>query len=204
MRKNLIIFIFFISTITFWGQFGKNKVQYKNYEWYYIKNKFWYYFTLDGKNIAEFTANIAEKSFTEDIQESLLIYEVYNRIPILGGINFPKNDFSRKLNATGFHILGTGELVDSPGTVLKNRVSYTILRGDYSQFRPCHSPWTLSCSYSGYALWRFYSKNYFKGITLQLPLWYHEGMGSCHVVGIRIPICYDWMLPLWYFQIFTD
>ena len=45
--------------------FGKNKVQYTDFSWYYIQSShFDVYFTEGGDYIADFTADVAESSYT--------------------------------------------------------------------------------------------------------------------------------------------
>ncbi|MEZ4762380.1 MAG: hypothetical protein R3C26_03960 [Calditrichia bacterium] len=64
--------------------FGKNKVIYKDFEWYYIQSKhFDIYFYEGGQEIAEFTAEIAESAYVQlqrdfrfDIRERIVFYYI--------------------------------------------------------------------------------------------------------------------------------
>ena len=48
-----------LSTSSF-AQFGKNKVQYKDFTWYYIQtDHFDIYLTQDGPKLAEFAAKVS-------------------------------------------------------------------------------------------------------------------------------------------------
>ncbi len=54
----------FIPSILF-GQFGKNKVQYKDFDWYYIQtDHFDIYFSQTGESLAEFTSKAAEEALS--------------------------------------------------------------------------------------------------------------------------------------------
>ena len=72
-----ILFLFFFPAVMF-AQFGKNKVQYKDYNWYYIQtDHFDIYFSKNGETLAEFTSKIAENSLAS-IQRSFN-YKINNR-----------------------------------------------------------------------------------------------------------------------------
>ena len=80
MLKNILktmLFIFAAQTVLF-AQFGKNKVQYKYFDWYYIQTShFDIYFTNNGETLAEFTAFASEDALMK-IQDSF-DYSVNNR-----------------------------------------------------------------------------------------------------------------------------
>ena len=60
MFKRIFIIICLFSTIGF-AQFGKNKVQYKEFTWYYIQSThFDIYFSQEGPVLTEFAAQAAE------------------------------------------------------------------------------------------------------------------------------------------------
>ncbi|MEJ2104845.1 MAG: hypothetical protein P8X47_09750, partial [Ignavibacteriaceae bacterium] len=89
----LIIKIFaftFLFQILLFAQFGKNKVQYKYFDWYYVQTKhFDVYFANDGETLAEFTTHVAEDALSK-IQESFK-YSINNRITII--VYNSQNDF---------------------------------------------------------------------------------------------------------------
>ena len=65
-----ILTITFLLQIGLFAQFGKNKVQYKYFDWYYVQTKhFDIYFSNDGETLAEFTVHAAEDALSK-IQES--------------------------------------------------------------------------------------------------------------------------------------
>ncbi|HKB87100.1 MAG TPA: hypothetical protein VKD08_13065, partial [Ignavibacteriaceae bacterium] len=60
-KTKLFIGIILILPSLAFAQFGKNKVQYKDFTWYYIQSDhFDIYFTNGGDNLAEFTSKEAE------------------------------------------------------------------------------------------------------------------------------------------------
>src|SRR3972149_4979973 len=62
--------------------YGKNKVQYKNFDWQYIQtNHFDIYFSQNGYELAEFTAEAAEDAY-ESIRK-ILRYDINNRVPFV-------------------------------------------------------------------------------------------------------------------------
>ena len=62
-------------------QFGKNRIQYRNFDWKIVKTaNFEIYFYQDGNQLANLTAQYAESEF--DRITELLGYTPYNRIKI--------------------------------------------------------------------------------------------------------------------------
>ena len=72
MKIFLRIFaLILFAQVCLFAQFGKNKVQYKYFDWYYVQTKhFDIYFANGGETLAEFTTHIAEDALSK-IQESL-------------------------------------------------------------------------------------------------------------------------------------
>jgi len=59
----IAIFSLFILLQTGYAQFGKNKIQYKNFDWHYIQSKhFDVYYYQGGEKLAEFAAEVAEEA----------------------------------------------------------------------------------------------------------------------------------------------
>ena len=61
--KIIIILFTFFNTLS--GQsFGKNKVQYRDFEWSYIQTPhFDIYFYGDNQDLAEFTSSVSEEAY---------------------------------------------------------------------------------------------------------------------------------------------
>src|SRR5258708_39452761 len=72
--------------------FGKNKVEYKNFEWWFVQSgHFDVYFSQGGDYLAAFTADEAESAYVA-ISKSFR-YQVTNRIPIV--VYNSHNDFQQ-------------------------------------------------------------------------------------------------------------
>lgn len=172
---NLFVIILLSLSLQLFAQFGQNKVQYKDFEWFYIQTKhFDIYFTSDGKKIAEFTAKAAEDAI-ESIQKSF-DYLVNNRITLI--IYNSHNDF-QETNTTGSYL---GQGVGGFTEPFKNRVVFPF-EGSYKKFRHVihhelvHA--VMQDMLYGGSLQNIIAKN----ITLQLPHWYHEGMAEYQASG---------------------
>lgn len=170
-----IFFLLFISAINLFPQFGKNKVQYKDFSWYYIQtNHFDIYFSQEGKTLTEFTAKIAEESI-ESIQKSF-DYSVNNRITII--IFNSTNDF-QETNVIDSYL---PEGIEGFTELFKNRVVIQF-HGSYQQFEHLihhelvHA--VINDMFYGGSLQNIISNN----ITLDLPIWFNEGMAEYQALG---------------------
>ena len=107
--------------------FGKNKVQYTEFEWYYIQSDhFDIYFNIGGEYIANFTADVAESSYTQ-ISKSFR-YQITNRIPII--VYNSHNEFQQTNVVNSYLEEGIGGVTE----LFKNRVVLPF-EGDYKKFR---------------------------------------------------------------------
>ncbi|MCO6474033.1 MAG: PD40 domain-containing protein [Melioribacteraceae bacterium] len=170
MRK-LVFFSFFIfTTSSVVAQFGKNKVQYKDFEWMYIQtNHFDIYFSEEGRDIAEFTANVAEEAL-ENIMSDLN-YEINNRISLI--VYNSHNDFTETNTTQGYLSQGIGGFTEP----FKNRVVFPF-EGDYQKFWHVISHELVHAVMRDMLYGGTVQNIIAKNITLQLPLWYHEGMAE--------------------------
>ena len=122
-----ILILVFIVQISLLAQFGKNKVQYKYFDWYYIQTKhFDIYFSNKGEILAEFTAHAAEDALAK-IQESFN-YSINNRVTVI--IYNSQNDF-QETNVTDSYL---SEGIEGFTELFKNRVVVQY-HGSYKQFR---------------------------------------------------------------------
>ncbi|MDQ3193956.1 MAG: biopolymer transporter Tol [Bacteroidota bacterium] len=150
--------------------FGQNKVQYKKFDWKYIKTKhFDIYFSQNGEQLAEFTAHISEnslKNLTENID-----YKISNRIPIV--VYNSHNDFQQNNVVDEYLPEGVGGVTE----LFKNRVNVPF-EGDYEKFRHVIHHELLHAfmndMYYGGSIQNIISKN----ISLYFPLWFSEGMAE--------------------------
>ncbi len=174
MKIRIIILILTIfCTLQIFSQqanFGKNKVQYKKFEWSYIQTAhFDIYFYQSGKDIALFTTTAAESAYAS-ISKSFK-YQINNRIPIM--VYNSHNDF-QQTNVIGEYLEeGVGGVTE----LFKNRVVLPF-EGDYKQFRHVihhelvHA--VINDMFYGGSIQSIISNN----ITLQLPLWFNEGIAE--------------------------
>ncbi|MFN0156599.1 MAG: peptidase MA family metallohydrolase [Bacteroidota bacterium] len=152
------------------GLFGKNKVQYKKFNWSFIQSDhFDVYFSDGGEYLAEFTAVASESAYTS-ISKSFR-YHIVNRIPIV--VYNSHNDF-QQTNVIGEYLEeGIGGVTE----LFKNRVVIPF-EGDYKKFRHVihhelvHA--IINDMFYGGSIQSIISNN----ITLQLPLWFNEGLAE--------------------------
>lgn len=170
-----LLFIFLLTAIQIFAQFGQNKVQYKEFDWYYIQTKhFDIYFSSQGKKIAEFASKAAEDAL--DKLQNNFDYLINNRITLI--IYNSHNDFQETNTTYSYLGQGTGGFTEP----FKNRVVLPF-EGSYDKFRHVihhelvHA--VMSDMLYGGSLQNIIAKN----ITLQLPLWYHEGMAEYQSSG---------------------
>ena len=174
-KKIFIVIIFIFASVQVFGQFGKNKVQYKDFNWFYIQtNHFDIYFPQGGEKIAEFAASSAEESLSA-IQKSFN-YTINNRIPLI--LYKSTNDF-QETNVTDETLEeGIGGFTE----IFKNRVVLPF-DGNYAHFRHVihHelSHAVINDMFYGGSLQNVISK----GISIQLPLWFNEGLAEYESLG---------------------
>ncbi|TSA26867.1 MAG: biopolymer transporter Tol [Ignavibacteriales bacterium] len=163
--KTITIYIFF-STALF-AQFGQNKVNYKDTEWFYIQTKhFDIYFTVGGEKIAEFTASASEDALS-GIQKDLN-YQLNNRVSLI--VYNSHNDFQETNVTDEYTGKGTGGFTEP----FKNRVVFPF-EGSYKKFQHViahelvHA--VMRDMYFGGTIQNIIAK----GITLQVPTWFMEG-----------------------------
>lgn len=170
-----IFSLILLVQMSLFAQFGKNKVQYKYFDWYYIQTKhFDVYFTNNGETLAEFTAHAAENALSK-IQESFR-YSINNRITII--VYNSQNDF-QETNVTDFYL---SEGIEGFTELFKNRVVVQF-HGSYKQFRHLihheliHA--VMNDMFYGGSLQNIIANN----ITIQIPLWFSEGMAEYQALG---------------------
>lgn len=155
---------------TVFAQFGQNRVTYKNYDWFFIQTKhFDIYFAQESSKIAEFTAHTAEKA-VEEIQEDL-DYQINNRISII--LYNSHNDFQETNTTDGYLSQGIGGFTEP----FKNRVVFPF-EGDYEKFAHVTKHELVHAVMRDLLYGGTVQNIIQKGITLQLPTWYHEGMAE--------------------------
>ncbi len=157
------------------GQFGKNKIHIKDYDWYYIQTKhFDIYFSQDGETLTEFTAKSAEDAIAS-IQNTLN-YKLKNRVTII--IYNSQNAF-QETNVIDQYL---SEGIQGFTELFKNRVVIQFT-GSYKQYRHLiHHELThavMNDMFYGGSIQNIISNN----ISLQFPLWFSEGLAEYEALG---------------------
>jgi len=170
-----IFALIFLTQVCLFAQFGKNKVQYKYFDWYYVQTKhFDIYFANGGETLAEFTTHIAEDALSK-IQESFK-YSINNRVTVI--VYNSQNDF-QETNVTDTYL---SEGIEGFTELFKNRVVVQF-HGSYKQFRHLihhelvHA--VMNDMFYGGSLQNIIANN----ITVQIPSWFSEGMAEYQALG---------------------
>ena len=150
--------------------FGKNKVQYKKFQFSYIQSAhFDVYFSEGGEGIAAFAALSAESAYVRI--SKLFRYQVVNRIPLI--IYNSHNEFQQTNVISEYLEEGIGGVTE----LFKNRVVIPY-EGDYAKFRHVihhelvHA--VVNDMFYGGSIQNILANN----ISLQLPLWFNEGIAE--------------------------
>ncbi len=177
MKKNKInkfiyIFLFtFLILFTFknevFAQFGKNKVQYEEYEWKYLQTKnFNIYYHKDGYYLANYTAIEAEKALLRI--ENELNYDLKTKIAFV--VFNSHNQFQQNNIIQSFLSEGVGGVTQ----LYKNNIVIPF-QGDYKQFQHVifhelvHG--VINDKFHGGTLQTSLANNGFF-----IPLWLNEGL----------------------------
>jgi Tol biopolymer transport system component len=157
------------------GDFGENKVRYKDFDWYYIQtNHFDIYFSQGGEYLADFTAAAAESAYT--MLSKSLRYQLNNRVPII--VYNSHNDFQQTNVVSEYLEEGIGGVTEQ----FKNRVNVPF-EGSYKQFRHVIHHELLHAfvndMFYGGSVQSMISNN----IRLELPMWFNEGLAEYESLG---------------------
>jgi len=178
LRFSFVVFLILMLLAPLSGQaqyFGKNKVQYTDFEWYYIQSQhFDVYYSNDGYDLAAFTAKAAEEALIS-IQKTLN-FQISARIPFI--VYNSHNDF-QQTNVVGSYLEeGIGGVTE----LFKNRVIIPF-EGNYSQFRHVIHHELVHAVINE----MFYGGSLQAAVTnriqLILPLWMNEGLAEYEALG---------------------
>ncbi|HEY4612812.1 MAG TPA: biopolymer transporter Tol, partial [Bacteroidota bacterium] len=155
--------------------YGKNKVQYKNFEWNYIQtDHFDIYFSQDGYELAVFAADAAEDAYAS--LRKLFRYDINARISWV--IYNSHNEFQQTNVLDEYLEEGIGGVTE----LFKNRVVVPFT-GDYRLFRHVihHelSHAVFNDMYYGGSIQSIISSR----TPLVLPGWFNEGMAEYAALG---------------------
>jgi len=171
----ILMSVFMISGHGLAQGFGKNKVQYREFNWRYIQTKhFDVYYYDDSKGLAEFAADVAESSYVA--LKKNFRYDLESRVPII--IYNGANDFQQ----TNVTLSDIGESVGGFTEIFKNRVALPF-QGSYEDFRHViHHELTHAVTFQ-----MFYGGGVGAAVTgmarFQIPLWLAEGLAEYESLG---------------------
>jgi Tol biopolymer transport system component len=174
MRRFILIILIFcgiaVETDAQNSVFGKNKIQYKDFRWQYIQtDHFDIYFSQNGYDLAQFTANASEAAYSSI--KKLLRYEINNRISFV--VYNSHNEFQQTNVVAEYMEEGIGGVTE----LFKNRVVIPF-EGSYGQFRHVihhelvHA--VLNDMFYGGTIQSLISSK----APVQLPMWMNEGIAE--------------------------
>ncbi len=165
-----IVLVLFGAAPTF-AQFGKNKVQYRDFDWKFIQSDNFdvYYYDEEGLNLATFTANVAELALLS--VEETLQFRLPDRVSIV--VYLSKNDF-QQTNVVGAYMPeGVGGVTE----LYKNRIVVPF-EGEWEKFRHVihhelvHA--VLNEKFYGGSVQNLIANN----VQVELPIWMNEGLAE--------------------------
>jgi len=152
--------------------FGKNRVQYKEFVWqFYRQKKFDTYFYVGGKNLAEFATNIADKRITQ--LESYFGYNFQKRIIFLIYNNmsdFRQSNVGFISSSDQYNIGGTTRIVD-------NKV-FIYYDGDHVRFQKQIYGAIAEVMANEMLYGSDFTAKMTNSTLLTLPEWYYKGLIS--------------------------
>ncbi|WP_457566701.1 peptidase MA family metallohydrolase [Caldithrix abyssi] len=168
-RMHLIILILLTALSMAFAQFGQNKVQYKNFKWYYIQSEhFDVYFYKGGYRLATYVANIAESSYVDLRQD--FDYELSKRVMII--VYNSHNDFQQTNVIDQFLPEGVGGVTE----LYKNRVVLPF-EGSYAQLQHVvHHE--LVHAVMNDMLYGGSLQSIISGQVVPVPTWFAEGLAE--------------------------
>jgi Tol biopolymer transport system component len=152
-------------------QFGKNKVQYRKFDWKYIQTNHFdiYFYDKAGENLAKFSAQVCEDALQQI--EDHWRYKINNRIPII--IYLSHNDFQQTNVVSEYLPEGVGGVTE----LFKNRVNVPY-EGDWEKFRHVlhhelvHA--VINDKFYGGTLQSLMTNN----VRFYMPIWMNEGLAE--------------------------
>lgn len=152
-------------------EFGKNKVQYREFDWKFIQSANFdiYYYDRSGLNLATFTAHVAEEAL-HSVQQTVR-FAITDRISII--VYNSKNDFQQTNVISAYMPEGVGGVTE----LYKNRIVVPF-EGEWEKFRHVihhelvHA--VLNDKFYGGSVQSLISNN----IQVELPIWMNEGLAE--------------------------
>ncbi|MDD4052086.1 MAG: LpqB family beta-propeller domain-containing protein, partial [candidate division Zixibacteria bacterium] len=181
--------------------FGKNKVQYRNFEWQYIQSDhFDLYFYDNGYDLAAYSAKELEKAY--DIVTSQLKYYARSRLPVF---IYNSHDDFQQTNITWGDV---PEGVEGFTEAFKKRIVVHFM-GSYEDFRHLlHHELTHAVIYD-YLYGEFFKAFLTPNRLFNLPTWFAEGYAEYSSNGgwtqsadmaVRDATIHEYLQPLDYME----
>jgi len=174
-RIIVFILLFLSGILQSYAQFGKNKVQYRKFDWKYMQTiHFDIYFYDDAKQLANLCAVQAEKSLASI--ENLLNYKMEKRVPII--IYNSKNEF-QQTNIIGQYMPeGIGGVTE----LYKNRVVIPYL-GDLKQFEHVIHHELVHAVLNNMFMGGTFQTAVSTNSVREIPIWMNEGLAEFESIG---------------------
>lgn len=171
----LLLFSLLLMVPASSAQFGKNKVQYENWEWFYLETaNFDIYFYEGADDIARFAAVEAERALAQVSRE--FRYEVTEKIPFI--VYKSHNDFQSTNTTSGLLPEGVGGFTE----FLKHRVVVPF-EGTYDQFRHVIHHELVHAVMFEMLYGRSLASMMGRQASLRVPLWFSEGLAEYASTG---------------------
>ncbi|MFW6328413.1 MAG: TolB family protein [Bacteroidota bacterium] len=162
--------------------FGKNRVQYNDFYWqYYRYERFDTYFNQDGRELAEYTTEVAEReitrleSFFDYSLEQRVIFLIYNKLS-----DFRQSNIGLVTGKDEYNVGGVTQ-------VNKNKV-FLFFEGDYEKFDEQISAAIAEVIINEMLYGSAIRENVTNSTLISLPEWYISGLISYVSVGWNIRI----------------
>ena len=161
-------YIILIFIIPIYAQFGKNIVQYKSFDWYYIQTQYFDIYYYDTDINAQYVAKESEAAY--DIISNAIGWDLNNRVAII--IYNSHNDFQQTNVIDMYMPEGVGGVTE----LYKNRVVIPY-DGSQQQFRDvlCHE---LVHAFINDYIYKGNIMNMQNQSIAPIPLWMNEGLAE--------------------------
>ena len=172
--KKVIILIFLMASLSSAQYFGKNKVQYRDFDWHFVQSEhFDVYFYRGSYKLAKFVASEAERDYK--LLSSDFDYEIKKRVSII--LYKSHNDWQETNVVDVYLSEGIGGVTE----LYKNRVVVPF-EGSYAQLRHVlHHE--LVHAVMNDMLYGGSVQSLVSGQVSPVPLWFAEGLAEYFSVG---------------------
>jgi len=178
IKKQLLILLFASLTLVGHAQFynghqmsfGKNRVQFNEFVWsFYRHEKYDVYFNEDGRNLAEYTADYAEKvtpqieAFFDYTMEKRILFIVYSRLT-----DYRQSNIGLVTGQDEYNIGGT--------TNLSKNKAFLYFEGDFDKFDEQITAAVTRIVVNELLFGSELIDNVANSTLISIPKWYSEGL----------------------------